>query len=141
MAVLELGEAGRRRAASVEQFRVDFFRDWSPAAALWDRGGEGTSFQHSLWLEAWYRAFDMVSPLIAVISDTITQRRVALVPLASRIHHGVRLVEFADLGVSDYNAPILACGAPQDAASHRAIGHALLAALRRLPDRPDLVRL
>jgi len=51
------------------------------------------------------------------------------------------LVEFADLGVSDYNAPILASDAPCDSTSLRAIGHAFLAALRQLPDRPDLIRL
>jgi CelD/BcsL family acetyltransferase involved in cellulose biosynthesis len=43
--------------------------------------------------------------------------------------------------VSDYNAPMLAGEAPRDGASMQAVGRALLAALRRLPDRPDLVRL
>ena len=141
MAILELEEAARQATASVGSFRVEFVRDWNDATALWDKFADGTSFQHRTWLDAWYRAFDDVTPLIAIISDTATRRDVALVPLICRNHHGVRLVEFADLGVSDYNAPILACGAPSDAASMRALGHALLAALQRLPDGPDLVRL
>jgi CelD/BcsL family acetyltransferase involved in cellulose biosynthesis len=141
MAILGLEEAGRPAASSAAWFRVEFVRDWALAAARWDNTGAATSFQHRHWLDAWYRAFDTVTPLIAIISDAVTQRDVALVPLISRNHHGVRLVEFADLGVSDYNAPILACGAPRDSASLHAIGRALLAALHRLPDRPDLVRL
>ena len=141
MAVLELGEAGQRGVSSLDAFDVEFVRDWTLAAARWDNHGDGTSFQHRHWLDAWYRAFETVTPLIAIISDAVTKRDVALVPLISRWHHGVRLVEFADLGVSDYNAPILACAAPGESASLHAIGRALLAALRQLPDRPDLIRL
>jgi len=141
MAVLELGETGRLAASSVALFRVEFFRDWSEAAARWNDRGDSTSFQHRHWLDAWYRTFDSVAPLIAIISDTVTQRDVALVPLVYRRHHGIRLVEFADLMVSDYNAPILACGAPRDPAGMRAMGCALLAELRQLPDRLDLIRL
>jgi CelD/BcsL family acetyltransferase involved in cellulose biosynthesis len=141
MAVLEFGETGRRAASSVASFRVEFFRDWSQAAARWNDRGDATSFQHRYWLDAWYRTFNSVAPLIAIISDTITQRDVALVPLIYRRHHGISLVEFADLVVSDYNAPILASDAPRDSADMRAMGGALVTALRRLPDGLDLMRL
>src|ERR1700722_20325616 len=140
MAVLELGETDRLAASSVA-FRVEFFRDWSEAAARWNDRGDSTSFQHRHWLDAWYRTFDSVAPLIAIISDIVTQRDVALVPLVYRQHNGIRLVEFADLMVSDYNAPILFCGSPRDAARMRAMGRALVAALRQLPDGLDLIRL
>jgi len=125
----------------VALFRVEFVRDWGKASARWDTSGHGTNFQHKHWLDAWYRAFDDIDPLIAIICDTITQRDIALVPLVCRNHLGARLVEFADLGVSDYNAPMLASDAPRDSANLRAIGHTLLTALRQLPDRPDLIRL
>jgi CelD/BcsL family acetyltransferase involved in cellulose biosynthesis len=141
MAILKLEAADRRPASSVAPFQVEFVHDWTQAAALWDHPDDGTSFQHSHWLDAWYRAFGAVDPLIAIISDTATQRDVALVPLIRRGHHGISLVEFADLGITDYNAPILASGAPRDSGSMRAMGRALVAALRRLPDRPDLIRL
>ena len=141
MATLELGEGGRRATSSAASFHVEFIRDWSQAVRFRDSAGDATSFQHRHWLDAWYHAFDTVTPLIAIISDASSKRDVALVPLASRRHHGIRLVEFADLGVSDYNAPMIACEAPRDSASMRTIGQALLAALRQLPDRPDLVRL
>ena len=141
MAILKLEAADRRPASSVAPFQVEFVHDWTQAAALWDHPDDGTSFQHSHWLDAWYGAFGAVDPLIAIISDTATQRDVALVPLIRRGHHGISLVEFADLGITDYNAPILASGAPRDSGSMRAMGRALVAALRRLPDRPDLIRL
>ncbi|MEH2533494.1 CelD/BcsL family acetyltransferase involved in cellulose biosynthesis [Bradyrhizobium sp. AZCC 1588] len=137
MAKLAVPEPGRQAAS----FRVEFVRDWTKASARWGNGGDATVFQHRHWLDAWYRAFDTVDPVIAIISDTSTQRDVALVPLVCRNQHGVRSIEFADLGLSDYNAPILASNAPHVAASLHTIGSALLAALRQLPDRPDLIRL
>ena len=141
MVTLELGETDRRATSSVASFRVEFIRDWSQVIRFRDSAGDATSFQHRHWLDAWYSAFDTLAPLIAVISDTATQDHVALVPLICREQNGIRLVEFADLGVSDFNAPILAPHAPHDFAGVRAMNSALLAALYRLPDRPDLIRL
>jgi len=141
MVTLELGETDRRATSSVASFRVEFIRDWSQAVRFRDSAGDATSFQHRHWLDAWYSAFDTLAPLIAVISDTATQDHVALVPLICREQNGISLVEFADLGVSDFNAPILAPDAPHDFAGVRAMNSALLAALHRLPDRPDLIRL
>jgi CelD/BcsL family acetyltransferase involved in cellulose biosynthesis len=140
MAVLELGKTDRLVASSAA-FRVEFFRDWSEAAARWNDRGDSTSFQHRHWLDAWYRTFDSITPLIAIISDSVTKRDIALIPLVHRRHRGIGLIEFADLMVSDFNAPILAAGAPHDSAGMRAMGRALLAGLRQLPDRPDLIRL
>jgi CelD/BcsL family acetyltransferase involved in cellulose biosynthesis len=141
MVTLELGETDRLAASSATSFHVEFIRDWSQAVRFRDSASDATSFQHRHWLDAWYRAFDTLAPLIAVISDTATQNHVALVPLICREQNGIRLVEFADLGVSDFNAPILAPDAPHDFAGVRAMNSALLAALHRLPDRPDLIRL
>ena len=141
LAILELGEASRPAASSVASFGVELVRDWPRAAARWGNQGEGTSFQYRHWLDAWYRAFDAATPLIAIISDATSKRDVALVPLICRKHQGLRLIEFADLGVSDYNAPILAAAMPHDSTAMRAMSRALVAALRALPDRPDLMRL
>jgi len=63
------------------------------------------------------------------------------VPMISHTRRGIRIVEFADLGVSDNNAPILACDAALDAAGARAISAALVDGLRALPDRFDVLRL
>lgn len=115
---------------------IDFVRDWRQAASRLN-AGHRTAFQHGYWLGAWYQAFDDVAPLIAVISDATTGKDIAMVPMISHIRRGIRIVEFADLGVSDNNAPILA----HDAAPEATIGKALVEALRALPDSFDLLRL
>ncbi|WP_441233784.1 GNAT family N-acetyltransferase [Bradyrhizobium sp. 930_D9_N1_4] len=116
---------------------IDFVRDWRRAASRLNAGLR-TAFQHGHWLGAWYAAFHDVAPLIAVISDAATGKDIAVVPLISHNRRGIRIVEFADLGVSDNNAPILALDADLDA---DAINKALVDALRALPDRFDLLRL
>ena len=119
---------------------VDFVRDWRQAASRLS-AGHRTAFQHGYWLGAWYEAFHDFAPLIALISDAATGKDIAVVPMISHIRRGIRIVEFADLGVSDNNAPILALDAASDAAATDAIGRALVDAVRALPDRFDLLRL
>jgi CelD/BcsL family acetyltransferase involved in cellulose biosynthesis len=128
------------RVSGASGITVDFVRDWKQGA-LRLGAGHRTAFQHVDWLGAWYDAFRDVSPLIAIISDAATGRDIALVPLISRARGGVRIVEFADLGVSDNNAPILAPDASCDAVGAHAISKALVGGLRALPDRFDLLRL
>jgi CelD/BcsL family acetyltransferase involved in cellulose biosynthesis len=129
------------RASSAAGIQVDFVRDWRLAASRLNAGSHRTPFQHSYWLDAWYDAFPAVSPLIAVVSDAATGRDIALVPLICREQGGVRIVEFADLGLTDYNAPILGSLAPGDVTRAREIGQALLAGLRGLPEAVDLLRM
>ena len=128
------------RVSGRSDIAFDFVRDWREAASRLN-AGRRTAFQHGYWLGAWYQAFDDVAPLIAVISDAATGKDIAMVPMISHVRRGIRIVEFADLGVSDNNAPILAPDAALDAAAGRAIGRALVAALRTLPDGFDLLRL
>ena len=132
---------GRTFASSASRFKIDFVDDWKQAAASWSGEGQQTAFQHPLWFGAWYDAFDEISPLIAIVGDTLTGRKVALVPLIRRVRHGVRIVEFADLNVTDYNAPILRAGVTFDMAEAREISRALMAELRNVPGGVDLVRL
>ncbi|MFK4510569.1 GNAT family N-acetyltransferase [Bradyrhizobium daqingense] len=133
-------EQSEGRVSSTPGIAVDFLRDWRQAA-LRLNVGHRTAFQHDHWLGAWYAAFGNLAPLIAVISDAATGRDIALVPMISHVRRGIRIVEFADLGVSDNNAPILSRDAALDAAAMRAIGKALIPALRALPDGFDLLRL
>jgi CelD/BcsL family acetyltransferase involved in cellulose biosynthesis len=143
MAVIsaEAGRLATRATARAGRFSVEFVRDWKQAAARWAGAGHGTAFQHYHWLSAWYGAFDEASPLIAIIRDSATDRQMALIPLIRRVRNGVRVVEFADLDLTDYNAPFLAFGVSRDALDGRALCRALLAALGQLPERVDLVRL
>ncbi|MFT4118412.1 GNAT family N-acetyltransferase [Bradyrhizobium sp.] len=128
------------RVSSASGITVDFVRDWRLAASRLN-AGHRTAFQHGYWLGAWYEAFRDVAPLIAVISDAGTGRDIALVPMISHVRRGIRIVEFADLDVSDNNAPILAGDAGIDTSAARAISAALIEALRAAPDRFDLLRL
>lgn len=126
--------------SSTSGIAVDFVRDWRQAASRLS-AGHRTAFQHAYWLGAWYEAFHDVAPLIALISDAATGKDIAMVPMISHVRRGIRIVEFADLGVSDNNAPILALDAALDAAATDAVNKALVDALRALPDRFDLLRL
>ena len=140
MAFLSLEQLDDRVSSSTSGISVDFVRDWRQAA-LRLNAGHRTAFQHGYWLGAWYQAFHGVAPLIAVISDVATGKDIAMVPMISHTRRGIRVVEFADLGVSDNNAPILACDAAIDTAGANAISAALVDGLRALPDRFDLLRL
>ncbi|MGL3106883.1 GNAT family N-acetyltransferase [Bradyrhizobium sp. BR 1432] len=124
------------RVSSTSGIVVDFVRDWR-RAALRLNAGHRTAFQHGYWLGAWYEAFHGLAPLIAVISDVATGKDIALVPMISHVRRGIRVVEFADFGVSDNNAPILSL----DADATDGIGKALIDALRAVPDGFDLLRL
>jgi CelD/BcsL family acetyltransferase involved in cellulose biosynthesis len=141
MASLEAGRFIERVSSPVSGFRIDFVGDWRLAIARWSGAGQETAFQHPLWFEAWYGAFAEASPLIAIVTDSVTERPVALIPLIVRVSHGARIVEFADLNVTDYNAPILRVGAALDVAEARSMCQALVAALRKLPGGADLIRL
>src|ERR1700677_3833712 len=130
---------GRTVSSSASRFKVDFVDDWELAAASWSGEDQKTAFQHPLWFDAWYGAFNDASPLIAIVGDVATGRKVALVPLIRRVRRGVRIVEFADLNVTDYNAPILRAGVTFDLAEAREISRLLMTELRRTPGGVDLV--
>ncbi|MGY3236037.1 MULTISPECIES: GNAT family N-acetyltransferase [unclassified Bradyrhizobium] len=140
MAFLSVEQLDGRVSSSTSGISVDFLRDWRQAALRLD-AGHRTAFQHASWLGAWYEAFHGVAPLIAVITDRATGKDVAVVPMFSHVRRGIRVIEFADLGVSDNNAPILARDAAFDSAAAKAIGAAFVDALRALPDGFDLLRL
>ena len=146
MTVLTAAEVrpGARDIARAGGFRVELLGDWKRAAARWSDASPSTPFQDHRWLDAWYQAFAGladVEPLIAVISSAATGEPVALLPLIRRLQSGIRIVEFADLDLTDYNAPLLGAAAPRDAAGARTLWRDLTAALRRLPEGCDLVRL
>ncbi len=143
MAVLTAG-AGHLDAGAITRaarYRVELFDDWKAAAARWNETRATTSFQDFRWLGAWYGAFTGLEPVIAIVTDARTLEQVALLPLVRRAHRGLRIVEFADLDLTDYNAPLLGPAAPRDAAGAQAMWHELLAALKRMQGGADLIRL
>jgi CelD/BcsL family acetyltransferase involved in cellulose biosynthesis len=143
MAVLtaEAGHLDAGAIARAARYRVELFDDWKRATARWNDARAATPFQDLRWLDAWYGAFTEVEPVIAVITDARTLERVALLPLVRRTRRGVRIIEFADLDLTDYNAPLLGPAAPCDAAGAQVMWQELLAALTRMQGGADLIRL
>jgi CelD/BcsL family acetyltransferase involved in cellulose biosynthesis len=138
------GRADARAGSRVSSFRVEFTRDWQRAKTRWGDPADATPFQNWQWLEAWYGAFanvNHIEPLIAIVSDAATGEQAVLLPLIRRTHKGIRIVEPADLDLTDYNAPLLGPAAPRDAKSACAMWKDLRRALRRLPGGADLIRL
>ncbi|WP_027580145.1 GNAT family N-acetyltransferase [Bradyrhizobium sp. Ai1a-2] len=133
-----------RAEAHAAGYRVEIFAEWRQAAARWGAFAPPTAFQNPQWYEAWYAAFaetDGVSPVIAFVSNAVTGEPAALLPLIRRRQGSIQVIEFADLDLTDYNAPLLGPAAPRDAAAARAFWRDLRAALRRLPGGADLIRL
>jgi CelD/BcsL family acetyltransferase involved in cellulose biosynthesis len=138
-----VGEVSARAKARAAGYRVEILGDWKQAAVRWDAFAPPTAFQNPQWYEAWYAAFanvDGVSPVIAIVTDAATGEPAALLPLIRRRQGRVRIIEFADLELTDYNAPLLGCAAPRVAAAARAFWRDLRAALRKLPGGADLIR-
>ena len=68
-----------------------------------------TAFQHPIWLDAIYHKLVPrlnAEPLIVTVRDPANGRLTMVLPLVRRRYRGLRTVEFADLGVSDYVAPV-----------------------------------
>ena len=111
--------AARGRASQAAAFSVEF-SDWNTVAGDWDgafRCGHSTIFQHGSWLGAWYGAFagrPDIEPLLATIRDRATGEVAMFLPLIRRRQKRLRIVEFADLELTDYNAPLLGPAAPRE---------------------------
>ncbi len=81
--------------------------DWAALEAV----GRYTPFQSRAWLLPWYEIVAPqfgARPLFVRVRDRATGEPIMLLPLARRRDSGLTLVEFADLGVSDYHAPLFA---------------------------------
>ena len=110
---------------------------------------DATSFQHPVWLE---RLYDTLVPAVGAEPLVITGRDEGsgklqfVLPLVRRASRHVRRVEFADLGVSDYAAPVIV-GAVEDVftdpgtyeAVHKALGRTDLACIDKVPGEPALM--
>lgn len=116
-------------------------RDPVPALARWDDPAAGAirgPFQTSRWLAAWHAtlgARDDVQPLLATVWREGQARPLLLLPLLQRREGGLRRIEFADLGVTDYAAPLLAHDFPRSGQEASAV----LAALARALPPADLL--
>ena len=94
------------------EFDVDVCGDLSAVRDDWailETAGRCTPFQTRAWLEPWYEIVAPhfgASPLLVRVRDRFSRAPLMLLPLARRRDAGLAVVEFADLGVSDYHAPL-----------------------------------
>jgi CelD/BcsL family acetyltransferase involved in cellulose biosynthesis len=90
-----------------------------------------TAFQTSHWLATWYRIIgdNIGEPILIDVLDRRSNTLVAALALIRRVDRGLRVIEFADDGVSDYNCPILGPACPSSFVESRALWAAIRSAL------------
>jgi CelD/BcsL family acetyltransferase involved in cellulose biosynthesis len=104
-----------------QAWRVEVVREHAAIAAALDvlaAEAAGGPFQQRVWLNSWYEAFRAtaaVQPRLVVVRDADGRLALAL-PLILRQDGGLRVAEFADCNLTDYNAPLLGPAAPRDPA-------------------------
>jgi len=113
-----------------------FDADW---AAL-EQHGDCTPFQTRAWLHPWYSIVAPhfgATPLMVSVRDISSHAPLMMLPLCTRRVGGLRTVEFADCGLSDYNAPLIA---KRFAPNEHELGM-LWRGIRSAVARTDIVRL
>lgn len=121
--------------------RVSIHHDTTAVEHWWQEGTATPAgpFRSRTWLDAFFETFthrDDVEPFLVDVRGADDEFVIGL-PLVRRTIGNRTVIEFADLGVADYNHPILGPGAPTDQAS----ANALLAAIRRALPEADVLRL
>jgi CelD/BcsL family acetyltransferase involved in cellulose biosynthesis len=123
-------------------FEVEITSSWGAIAPRWmtlQGRGIGTPFQHAHWMATWYGAFGAlpdIEPVLVAVNDARSARDVLLIPLVRRMVGSLRVIEFADLWSTDYNAPLIGDSAPSEPAECALLWDAVLEAL----PPADLVR-
>ncbi|NCC22347.1 MAG: GNAT family N-acetyltransferase [Alphaproteobacteria bacterium] len=95
-----------------------------------ERDGFCTAFQTYDWVDCWYQAMtgSDVEPVVVLVQDQ-NGEPLWILPLCLRRCGKTRIIAFADMGLADYAAPVMARSTPSDAASIRAIFREILRAL------------
>lgn len=120
------------------ELEVDLEAFIARCAALHDE--RSLPFHSPVWLRAWYSTLGRSKgrqPLWLTLRRRSTGEVAALLPLVASRRGGLRVVEFADAGVVDYNAPILAADW-QQGLDPKAAAKALWAAVRETLKGHDL---
>lgn len=112
------------------RFTAETATEWAEVAHSWS--GEATPFQDATWFESWYEAMRGragLTPLIVTIRGEESCAVAMRLPLVLRRRGRLRVVEFADLELTDYNAPLLGPAASTDPEHARLMWRALQRAL------------
>ena len=101
-----------RKYLPIPAYDIEIVGDWPSFERRWSTFEEGRAspFQRTGWLRKWYAILAPareVEPCLVAIRDSVGGSDVLLLPLVVRSRGPLRVVEFADLGMTDYNAPLL----------------------------------
>src|SRR5262245_6152041 len=94
-------------------FHVEIVPSLAEMAPRWARLQQqcpGTPFQQVHWLGNWYGVFGGrpgIEPILIAVSERESGRDVMLIPLIRRRSGATSTIEFADLWVTDCNAPLV----------------------------------
>ncbi|WP_244480510.1 GNAT family N-acetyltransferase [Methylobacterium sp. Leaf399] len=135
--------AAAPRGAAAPAYRARLHPDLAAAAPLWRRlqaEGACTAYQRLEWAEAVVDKLvpgSGATPLIVQVDEAESGRPVMLLPLARLRKRGTTTIQWLDLGVCDYAAPVMAPGVVLSPAE------AVLAweAVRAVLPKADLVRI
>ena len=97
------------------------------------QGSGPALFQHSSWLRSWYACLgqqDGVEPLLLSARPVGAQADALLIPLVKRREGLLTVVEHADGGITDYNAPVMREGSRFSGGDARALWAELRCALQ-----------
>jgi CelD/BcsL family acetyltransferase involved in cellulose biosynthesis len=112
--VTAFDECAEGQVAARPALRVAWEAGFDFRAAEYERlfeSSDATAFQHPLWLHRLYRNVAppiRAEPLVVTLRDGATGRLAAVLPLVRRNRGLLRMVEFADFGLTDYAGPV--CG-------------------------------
>lgn len=109
----------------------------SGLGAEWCDHSSGVApFQTAQWIDSWYRSFasSEVEPLLMEVRERQSGAGALALPLIRYRDHGRRVIGFADLGVTDYNAPLLGQRPP----GNRRESIAMWSAVKRVLPAADL---
>ncbi|RUP10436.1 MAG: GNAT family N-acetyltransferase [Hyphomicrobium sp.] len=93
-------------------FSVEIASTWSAVSDRWQALGRhafASPFQTAHWIGNWYEAFTPtgIEPVIVSVVERSSGRDLMMIPLMRHSQNGVRRIEFADLWITDYNAPLV----------------------------------
>ena len=100
------------------RYRIEIARRWADVDRRWCEATDSlraSPFQHPDWLRTWYAAFGSsagITPLLVAVTDAVSGDLAVLMPLIERRSGPLVFLEFADLDVTDCNAPALGPAAP-----------------------------
>ena len=109
-----VADAAARTVAASDSYIIDVHDRINRVSPEWPRGGADTTarchaFQTVTFLETWQATYGVTyRPKLCLVEvRDPSGRPVLMLPLMISKQHGSRVLAFTDLGVSDYNSPIL----------------------------------